>query len=101
MHAARCGKLSDRPWSADVEIAVADAVDESAVRRALEGVDVAYYLIHSLGTDASFERRDRAAARAFAAAAKAVGVQRIVADGDVRLGDAGCPGHASIVWKLH
>src|SRR5271165_7288663 len=59
-YAVRCmardpGKLSDRPWSDDVEIAVADAVDESAVRRALEGVDVAYYLIHSLGTDASFE----------------------------------------------
>ncbi len=72
------GKLSDRPWSADVEIAVADAVDESAVRHALEGVDVAYYLIHSLGTDASFERRDRAATGIFAAAAKAAGVQRIV-----------------------
>ena len=59
-YAVRCmprdaGKLSDRPWSADVEIAVADAVDdESAVRCALEGVDVAYYLIHSLGTDAAF-----------------------------------------------
>ena len=37
---------------ADAEIAVADAVDESAVRRALEGVDVAYYLIHSLGAAA-------------------------------------------------
>ena len=83
------GKLSDRPWSADVEIAVADAGDESAVRRALEGVDVAYYLIHSLGTDASFERRDRAAARAFAAAAKAMGVQRIVYLGGIISGQAG------------
>ena len=63
-YAVRCmardpGKLSDRPWSDDVEIAVADVMDGSAVRRALEGVDVAYYLIHSLGTDASFEQRDR------------------------------------------
>ena len=54
-YAVRCmardpGKLSDRPWSDDVEIAVADVMDGSAVRRALEGVDVAYYLIHSLGT---------------------------------------------------
>jgi len=55
------GKLSDRPWSDDAEVAVADVMDESAVRRALEGVDVAYYLIHSLGTGASFERRDRSA----------------------------------------
>src|SRR5579871_4137231 len=55
-YAVRCmardpGKLSDRPWSDDVEIAVADVMDDSAVRRALRGVDVAYYLIHSLGTD--------------------------------------------------
>src|ERR1700761_3828097 len=82
-YAVRCmardpGKLSDRPWSDDVEIAVADVMDGDAVRRALEGVDVAYYLIHSLGTDASFERRDRDAAQTFAAAAKAAGVQRIV-----------------------
>ena len=50
------GKLSDRPWSGDVEIAAADAMDPSAVRRAMEGADVAYYLIHSLGTGASFEQ---------------------------------------------
>ncbi len=52
------GKLSDRPWSDDVEIVVADATDESAVRRALQGVDVAYYLLHALGTDASFDQLD-------------------------------------------
>ena len=89
MHGTRSGKLSDRPWSDDVEIAVADATDESAVRRALEGVDVAYYLIHSLGTDASFERRDRTAAGIFAAAAEAAGVQRIVYLGGIISGQAG------------
>src|SRR5208283_2943697 len=44
------GKLSDRPWSAQVEIMAADALDRSGVRQALDGIDVAYYLIHSLGT---------------------------------------------------
>src|SRR6202034_3262705 len=93
-YAVRCmardpGKLADRPWSDDVEIAVADATDESAVRRALQSVVVAYYLIHSLGTDASFERRDRAAAQAFAAPAKAAGVQRIVYLGGIICGQAG------------
>ncbi|MGO9217705.1 MAG: SDR family oxidoreductase [Streptosporangiaceae bacterium] len=83
------GKLSDRPWSGDVEIAAADALDGIAVRRALEGVDVAYYLIHSLGTGASFEQRDRAAAGTFAAAAKAAGVQRIVYLGGIISGQAG------------
>jgi uncharacterized protein YbjT (DUF2867 family) len=93
-HVVRCmprdpAKLSDRPWSDQIEIAVADATDETAVRRALEGVDVAYYLIHSLGTGASFEQRDRAAARVFAAAAKAAGVQRIVYLGGIISGQAG------------
>src|SRR5579872_1452348 len=91
-YAVRCmardpGKLSDRPWSEQVEIAVADAMDESAVRRALEGVDVAYYLIHSLGADASFEWRDRTAAGIFAAAAKAAEVRRIVYLGGIVPGD--------------
>src|ERR1700755_2371294 len=93
-YAVRCmardpAKLSDRPWSDDVEIAVADVMDGGAVRRALEGVDVAYYLIHSLGTDASFERRDRTAAHTFAAAAKAAGVRRIVYLGGIISGQAG------------
>jgi uncharacterized protein YbjT (DUF2867 family) len=81
------GKLSDRPWSADIEVAVADALEGTAVRRALEGVDVAYYLIHSLGTGASFEERDREAAGIFADAAKSAGVKRIVYLGGIVSGD--------------
>jgi hypothetical protein len=53
------GKLSDRPWSADIEIVAANALDGTGVLRALHGVDVAFYLIHSLGAGASFEQRDR------------------------------------------
>src|ERR1700678_3219689 len=82
------GKLDGRPWSDEVEIASADAMDSSAVRRAMEGVDVAYYLIHSLGTGASFEQLDRTAARTFAAAAKAAGVRRIVYLGGIISGGA-------------
>jgi uncharacterized protein YbjT (DUF2867 family) len=48
------------------------------VRRALESVHVAYYLIHSLGTGACFEQRDRDAAAIFANAAMSAGVTRIV-----------------------
>jgi uncharacterized protein YbjT (DUF2867 family) len=72
------GKLRDRPWSGDIEIARADALDEVAVSSSLAGVDVAYYLIHSLGSAASFEQRDRDAATIFARAAAAAGVRRIV-----------------------
>jgi uncharacterized protein YbjT (DUF2867 family) len=81
------GKLSDRPWSGDVEIAAADALEEARVRRALEGVDVAYYLIHSLGTGASFEQRDRDAAGIFADTAMSAGVTRIVYLGGIVPGD--------------
>jgi uncharacterized protein YbjT (DUF2867 family) len=72
------GKLADRPWSDDVEVAKADVTEPAALRPALAGCDVAYYLIHSLGTGPSFERRDREAARTFADAAREAGVSRIV-----------------------
>ena len=81
------GKLSDRPWSGDIEIAAADALEGTRVRRALESVDVAYYLIHSLGTGASFEQRDRDAAAIFADAAMSAGVTRIVYLGGIISGD--------------
>jgi uncharacterized protein YbjT (DUF2867 family) len=82
-YAVRClardpGKLGDRPWSDRVEVAEADVMDKTAVRTALDGIDVAYYLIHSLGTGSSFEQRDRDAATIFAAAARSAGVQRII-----------------------
>ena len=52
----------------------ADALDRSGVRQALDGIDTAYYLIHSLGTGASFEQPDRQSARMFADAARDAGV---------------------------
>ena len=93
-YAVRCmardpGKLSDRPWSGGVEVAAADALEGTRVRCALEGVDVAYYLIHSLGTGASFEQRDRDAAGIFADAAVSAGVKRIVYLGGIVSGDGG------------
>jgi uncharacterized protein YbjT (DUF2867 family) len=55
----------------------ADASDPESVRRALEGVDVAYYLVHSLGTR-DFEGRDRAAARTVAEQAARAGLSQLV-----------------------
>jgi uncharacterized protein YbjT (DUF2867 family) len=46
---------------------------------ALEGVHVAYYLVHSMGGGhADFRQRERRSAQAFAAAAARAGVERIV-----------------------
>jgi uncharacterized protein YbjT (DUF2867 family) len=55
----------------------ADAADGDALRRVLAGVDVAYYLVHSLGAR-DFEERDRAAAATTARAAEESGVQQLV-----------------------
>lgn len=60
-----------------------DAVSGDGLRAALEGVDVAYFLIHSMETavapgDGDFAQRDRTAARRFAAEAAAAGVRRVV-----------------------
>jgi uncharacterized protein YbjT (DUF2867 family) len=81
--AVRCmtrspSRLRDYPWIDQVEVARADAGDPAAVRAALQGIDVAYYLIHALGTGATFEDSDRDAATIFAAAAADQGVPRIV-----------------------
>jgi uncharacterized protein YbjT (DUF2867 family) len=41
--------LADREWCDQVEILQGDAADRVSLIDALRGVDVAYYLIHSLG----------------------------------------------------
>jgi uncharacterized protein YbjT (DUF2867 family) len=56
-----------------------DVLDPSTIRPALEGIDVAYYLVHSMAdADPGFAERDRRAAANFAAAATEQGVERIV-----------------------
>ena len=70
--------VDDRPWRDDVELTRADALDEAAVPAALDGIDVAYYLIHSMGSGRHFESTDRRSARIFGRAARETGVQRIV-----------------------
>lgn len=70
--------LRDRPWFDDVEVVRADAGDLDAVRAALDGVHVAYYLIHAIGSGPRFEATDRQVARVFGRAAREAGVRRIV-----------------------
>ena len=60
--------------------------DRDSLLEPLKGVEVAYYLVHSLD-DADFERKDAEAARAFASAAAEQGVQQIIYMGG--LGDDG------------
>jgi len=60
-----------------VEWAQADAVSGVGLDDALEGVDVAYHLVHSLGSR-DYERQDRAASGNVSRAAAAAGVKQIV-----------------------
>jgi uncharacterized protein YbjT (DUF2867 family) len=60
-----------------VEWAQADAVSGAGLDDALEGTDVAYHLVHSLGSR-DYERQDRAAAENVSRAAAAAGVKQIV-----------------------
>jgi uncharacterized protein YbjT (DUF2867 family) len=53
-------------------------LDRDSLRAALEGVDVAYYLVHSMGSAGDFEEQDRRGAENFAWAARAAGVKKIV-----------------------
>ena len=71
-------RLRDFPWIDQVEVAVADATDQEAVELALEGMDVAYYLMHSLGSGPDFEATETTIAQAFASAAQKVSLARIV-----------------------
>ena len=72
---------ADRLESAGLELREGDVLDRDSLRGAGEGVDVAYYLIHSMGrgSDRSgFAERERSAASNFAAMALEEGVERVV-----------------------
>jgi uncharacterized protein YbjT (DUF2867 family) len=68
--------------AAEVELAIGDAVSAVGLREALEGIEVAYYLIHSMERvprgSPGFEVRELRAAENFARVAAEEGVGRIV-----------------------
>lgn len=72
------GRVSERPWAGSVEIARADLCSGEGVEPALEGIESAYYLVHSMAGRGDFAERDRLAAGRFAEAARAAGVRRVV-----------------------
>ncbi len=76
--ARKVSRLRDYPWAEDVEVVEGDVLDQGSLGRILRGVDVAYYLVHAIGSGSDFEATDRRAAESFAAAARAANVSRIV-----------------------
>ncbi|MDF1699754.1 MAG: SDR family oxidoreductase [Planctomycetota bacterium] len=61
-----------------VEFVQGDLLDPGSLRAALEGVEVAYYMVHAMGSGPDFEALDQQAATNFAQAAKVAGVKRII-----------------------
>jgi uncharacterized protein YbjT (DUF2867 family) len=69
--------LEARAWNG-VECVAADALRPETLAAALQGVEVAFYLVHSMAAGSGFSALDREAARNFGRAAAAAGVRRIV-----------------------
>lgn len=62
----------------EIETIQGDIVEIESLRHAMSGVDIAYYLIHSLGSSKSFEEEERRGAENFAQAAREAGLKRII-----------------------
>jgi uncharacterized protein YbjT (DUF2867 family) len=71
-------KLRDAPWRSRAEVVRGDLGDVESLTEAFDGVDVVYYLVHSMGTSSDFVAEEERAAHNVVAAAVQAGAQRIV-----------------------
>jgi uncharacterized protein YbjT (DUF2867 family) len=78
--------LNARGWTG-VEVVTADALVPESLATALQGVDAAFYLVHSMASGGDFARLDRQAAANFRDAAAAAGVERIIYLGGLQPAD--------------
>ena len=63
---------------ATTEVVAGDCLDGASLVEAMDGVDQAYYLVHSMASGPGFAALDRQAAANFGRAAAAAGVRRII-----------------------
>ncbi len=82
-HRVRClartpAKLASRPWRSQIEVFEGDLLDPPSLTPAFKGVDVVYYLVHSLGSGEDFEKRERQCAANVSAAAATAGAEQII-----------------------
>jgi uncharacterized protein YbjT (DUF2867 family) len=85
--ARRPGELEPRV-AASTEVVAGDLSDPASLDRALAGIDIAYYLVHSMGAHGDYLEKDRVAARNFGEAARRAGVRRIVYLGGLAAAEA-------------
>ncbi len=89
-HEVRC--LARKPESlaaSGAEVIKGDVLNGEGLDEALEGVEVAWYLVHSMVGGGDFAERDRRGARNFAEAARRQGARRVVYLGGLSPDDAG------------
>jgi uncharacterized protein YbjT (DUF2867 family) len=96
-HEVRAFARTPAAVTAGIPVVGGDMVTGAGLAEALDGVDVAYYLVHSMeAVDAepdAFADRDRRAATAFADAARTAGVPRVIYLGGLVPQDAGASLH--------
>jgi uncharacterized protein YbjT (DUF2867 family) len=90
-HRVRClarypERLESRVGSG-TEVVRGDVLEAPTLHSALDRVEVAYYMVHSMGSLGGFEEQDRQGAQNFAEAAREAGVKRIVYLGGLARGD--------------
>ncbi len=86
-------RIRGRPWEKNVEIFQGDVLRPETFSRAMEDINVAYYLIHSMNGKEGFHKRDITAANNFGTAAKFSGVERIIYLGGLGEPDADLSEH--------
>ena len=64
--------------SLNTEVVKGDVLERSSLFSAMNGVKIAFYLVHSMGAEGSFEENDRIAAQNFGEIAKEAGIERII-----------------------
>ncbi|WP_156746499.1 NAD(P)H-binding protein, partial [Mycobacterium sp. E1715] len=71
-------KLEDVPWRQQAEVARGDLGDVDSLVAAFDGIDVVYYLVHSMGTSKDFADEEARAVGNVVTAARRAGVRRVV-----------------------
>jgi uncharacterized protein YbjT (DUF2867 family) len=71
-------KLEGVDWRDRVEVVRGDLGEPDSLTAAFDGVDVVYYLVHSMGSSKDFVTEEARSARHVVAAARRAGVRRLV-----------------------
>ncbi|NLI10073.1 MAG: SDR family oxidoreductase [Elusimicrobia bacterium] len=71
-------EIETRSWSKSAEIIKGDVYCGLNLKNALEGTDIAYYLVHSMADTRDFEKYEEVSAFNFASAAAEAGVKKII-----------------------